>query len=362
MAWIGNNIKLLSKERGLTLTSLAEKVGVSRQSINDWIKGQIPKGNHLRALCKALQISPEHFFSNEVEKSITVPAHRARMSAKVTPAMQADAISLAKEYELLFRNIPISEVVPVLRTENRNSTSALRIAMELRQLVNVNHDRPMNYEDTFKLLERLGIIVIFRYFPQNIKSYAFYNKINDHRIVFVNNNTNVLDLIFPLLHEAVHAIRDEVFKGELYDKEEEAFCDLVANFVQFPDEYIQFVYSTVSELTAPMQVQHLKMFGKKHGHSLFGIVKQMQVIDPSYKLNVGGANTNLKKQFPTIGDILFSSPDPRNFVKILSTLSSKFIHIVLDQIENISIRKLSEMLGLDSSLDAKVVKSELLSL
>ena len=87
---------------------------------------------------------------------------------------------------------------------------------------------------TFRLLHTLKIVTIFRQFPKSLKAYAFYCKIHGHRVVFVNYDTNVLDLIFPLLHETVHAIRDEE-NGGVPDIEEETFCDVVSNWVQFPE-------------------------------------------------------------------------------------------------------------------------------
>lgn len=70
--------------------------------------------------------------------------------------------------------------------------------------------------------------------------------IHGHRIVFVNNSTNIIDLIFPVLHEAVHAIRDEIQINNGFDAAEEAFCDKVANYIQFPDGYVRMVYDVIN--------------------------------------------------------------------------------------------------------------------
>jgi len=37
----------------------------------------------------------------------------------------------------------------------------------------------------------------------------------------------------------------------------------------------------------------------------------MKTLSPGLSLHVGGAATNLKKEFPTIGEILFKEDDPR---------------------------------------------------
>jgi len=360
MEWLGEKIKDLVKENNSSIVKLAEKTGVSRQTVNDWIKGQIPKGNHLINLCKLFNVNPDFFFSKDFDSSISVPVHRTRKTAKVTQAMQNDAMELARTYGVLFNNDSNSSVLPVVRVHHRTDVAAKKIATELRKKADIGQELPPDYEHTFSLLEQLGIKVIFRYFPEKIKAYAFYTKIHGHRIVFVNNNTNIIDLIFPVLHEAVHAIRDEIQINDGFDSEEEDFCDKVANYIQFPDEYIHKVYDVINTLSAGAQVNKLKTYGKTHSHALFGIAKRIKTINPGFNLKIGGADSNLKKGFPSIGDILFLSNDPKDYVAKISALSPLFISIILNQIDSITIGKLGEMLGIESVLDARAVKDELI--
>ncbi|MBL7208147.1 MAG: helix-turn-helix transcriptional regulator, partial [Desulfobacterales bacterium] len=235
MEWLGGKIKYLIKENNSSIVKLAEKTGVSRQTVTDWIKGQVPKGNHLINLCKIFNVNPDFFFSKDFDNSISVPVHRTRRTAKVTSAMQKDVLEMARTYEVLFKNDANSSVLPVVRVHNRTDEIAKKIAKELRKRAGLSQDIPPDYEHTFSLLAYLGIKVIFRYFPEKIKAYAYYTKIHGHRIVFVNNSTNIIDLIFPILHEAVHAIRDEIKINDGFDAEEENFCDKVASYIQFPD-------------------------------------------------------------------------------------------------------------------------------
>jgi hypothetical protein len=73
---------------------------------------------------------------------------------------------------------------------------------------------------------------------------------------------------------------------------------------------------------------------------------------------VAGADANLRKEFPCIGDILFENEDPKCYVDNLKTLTPLFFDIVSQQINNVTIRKIGEWLGLESSLDAKEVIGE----
>ena len=358
MDWLGEKIKDLIKENNFSIVKLAEKTGVSRQTVNDWIKGQVPKGNHLINLCKLFNVNPDFFFSKDFDSSISVPVHRTRRTAKVTQTMQKDALEMARTYEVFFKNDANSSVLPVVRVHKRNDEVAKKIAKELRKRAGIGQDLPPDHEHTFSLLASLGIKVIFRYFPEKIKAYAFYTKIHGHRVIFVNNSTNIIDLIFPILHESVHAIRDEIQINNGFDKEEEDFCDKVANYIQFPDEYVHMVYDVIHSLSAGAKVNKLKTFGETYRHALFGLVKQIKTIDPDFDLKIGGADSNLKKGFSNIGDILFLSNDPRNYVAKIAALSPLFTSIILNQIDSITISKLGEMLGIESALDVKAVKDE----
>jgi len=361
MKWEGLKLKELAKSKKLSLQALAEGVGVSRQTINDWIKGQVPKGNHLLLLCKLLGANPGDFFSGDVENDISVPIHRQRMNSKITESTQKAALEFSREYLNIFRNSKSSEIIPVVRTQNGKSVGdARQVAEKLRLFSGIPEGKPFDYTHTFKLCQALGIHVIFRDFPASIKSYAFYIRMHGHRVVFVNDSTNIIDLIFPLLHESVHAVRDEVSPEGGYDEEEEAFCDLVAGFIQFPPSYVNLVYNTIKKLSKAQQVNTLKEFAGTNAHSLYGVVRAIQTIKPDFELQVGGADANLRKRFPTIGKVIFAGDDPRQFLQIMSTLSKNFLSIITDQIESISDRKLAEIFGIDGGLDGKEIKAELL--
>ena len=359
MEWNGANIKSIAKEKGITLKQLAADIGVSRQSVGDWVKGQLPKGSHLVSMCKVLDTTPNTFFSISEDIGITVPSHRSKGVAKVTPERQKFALELATEYSVFFRNIKEPRIVPVVRAKDRSDTCARAVAKKLRDLAGATKNEPITLDETFLLMERLGIHVVIREFPDTIKAYAFYTKIHSYRAVFVDYNTNTIDLNFALLHEAIHAIRDEENVESSYDEDEELFCDLVANYIQFPDEYVQFVWNTISYLNKGLQVNQLKNFGEKNSHALFGLVKQIKNIAPQLTLSVGGADTNFKKDFNNVGDALFADNDAAIYLNTLMSVSPVFVSAVIAQVEGISDRRLGELLGVDHILDAKAIKIEL---
>ena len=361
MKWEGLKIKQLASEKGISLQKLANLIGVSRQTVFDWIKGQIPKGNHLILLCKIFQVKPDSLFFDNTRDFISVPVHRTRKGAKITPEMQQEAILLAKKYTNFFKNYKSSEIVPIVRIKSKSIGTARSIANMLRYRSGIEVDKPIDYEHTFKLANELGIYLIFRDFPDSIKGYAYFTKIHNHRVVFVNNYTKIIDLIFPLLHEFVHAIeeKDDIESNIIYKPEEEEFYDNVANFIQFPEEYVKMVCDLIKNESPGQQINILKKLGKTYAHSLHGIVMAIKQISPTFSLDVGGADTNLRKVFPTVGELLFEDQDLRKYVLRLKNLSKNLIYSIFEQIDNITDRKLADLLGIESALDAREVKLEI---
>jgi len=363
MKWAGEKIRDLAKARGLSITNLADSIGVTRKAVNDWTRGQIPKGNHLMALTNTLDINPDVLFSPNDALDITLPVHRTRGNAKVTESRSQEALGLATEYYSFFLNDHALPVVPVIRETKKSDKNARKVAKILRKMVDVQDSEPLKQEQVFSLLESLGIKLILQKFPESLKVYAFYTKILGHRVVFVNRDTNHLDLNFALLHEAVHAVRDETFKGSLYDKQEEDFCDLVANYIQFPKEYVQFVASNIASLPTGHAINLLKSFAEKNEHALYGIGKQINKHFPdSKKINLGGADTNLKKDFYSVGDALTSITDPAEYFSVIQNISPLFIESLAKQSVNLTYRRIGELLNISSSLDAAEVRDELLRL
>jgi transcriptional regulator with XRE-family HTH domain len=358
MKWEGIKIKELARNNKLSIQSLADRIGVSRQTVNDWIKGQIPKGNHLLLICKLFSVDPDYFFIDDTDSFLSVPVHRTQRRAQITPEMQDTAKILSNEYSMIFRNHVKPSVLPVIRTQGLDDEAAIEIAARLRQISGIAETKPIDYQHTFQLGEQLGIFLIFRYFPKSLKGYAFFTRIYGHRVVFISCDTSIIDLIFPVLHEFVHAIRDE--KENEYDKAEENFCDLVACKIQFPDEYLEMVFKAIQDLKTPMQINKLKEFARINSHSIHGIFKAIKYQYPDFTLSYGGADTNLRKEFPTIGEIIFHSDDSRDYVYTLGSLSSNFLKLISIQLDSISNRRLAELLGLESSLDSKDVRIEIL--
>ena len=238
MEWQGNKLREVLKEKRFSLAAFAKLLNVSRQAVNDWVNGTVPKGSHLLSLCQSLGIMPDSLF-NSITPDIVVPVHRKRRTAKLTEARRETAFCLAKKYEGFYRNRPRIKLQRVIQfPEDLNDKDLCDLPQKLRWEAGVKNYYPLLIQNVFRLLEKLEVEVIFRRFPGELKSYAFFTEIYGYPVVFVNSANNVLDLSFPLLHEAIHALCRPQQRAREFSDVEELLCDQLAGQVLFTPEIL----------------------------------------------------------------------------------------------------------------------------
>ena len=235
MNWRGDKLKELVKAKAFTHEAFSEAVGVTRPTYNAWINGQVPKGIHLIKIWKALDVKAEDLFDLSPSAVQILPLHRKRGTAKNTETSDRTTRTLAESFAGLFddTDVPSLQIVAPVRSE----AAALNVATEMRKLMGLeNANTPPTFPQVMHLLDQLKVCAIFTSFPKEIKDYAFYTQLRGSRVVFINTATSVLDLVFPVLHEAVHAIRPVLESSNQEDiGREEDFCDRVASLVQARD-------------------------------------------------------------------------------------------------------------------------------
>lgn len=363
--WQGNLLRKELKAKGLAPTKLAAQLGVSRTAVNDWIRGSVPRGQHLVSISRILGVSPDSFFIKD-SPAISMPVHRRRLAGKITDGSRDASFEGAREYLNFFRNAK----APLLRfTVDNVSTDKgeqLALAHKMRALAGLNTKDPIGYRGVFRLYEELTIVAVFRDFPNTIKAYAFYSNIYGHRVVFIDIKTNLIDLIFALLHEAVHAIVASNKRAQtgFYEQIEEEFCDRVAGFIQFPPTYIDSIVESLRGLSISGKVNTIKVFSHEHNHANYGIAKIIKesgyrVLDNIDLRVFAGADSSIRKKTPSIGDCLFESDDPKDYVRTLKALSPLFAEMLQRRLKDTSITKVAEWLDIENVSDVKHVVEEL---
>jgi transcriptional regulator with XRE-family HTH domain len=360
MKWNGAKIKELLDEKDLTVSGLADSISVTRQTVHNWLKGSLPKGQDLLKLCEFFKVNVDAFFIKQ-ELPITLIAHRTHRRTAITPAKVESARILASEYLIFFKNVRPFGMVPSLLDKSSDKVYLRELANSIRKMSGIETNKTMTYKAVFKLLDKLGVFTIFREFSSDLGSYAFFCLIENNRVVFIDSNTHVIDLIFSVLHETIHAIRTEKAADGPSD-EEEVFCDKVACFAQFPESYINKINGEIQGVGPQKVIQILKSYALKNGHSMHGIKRAIEAYTGKSfpdAVNIYPVESELKKESPTIGEILFEKNEPRIFWERLKQFSPHFTNEIKNQLDSISIRKLAQFLGLPTGQDAQCVIEEL---
>ena len=69
---VGEKIKALRKEKGLTQTELGEKLGVQKNAVSKWETGRVDDipGSKIRAMAALFGVSPAHLIDDDEEESV----------------------------------------------------------------------------------------------------------------------------------------------------------------------------------------------------------------------------------------------------------------------------------------------------
>lgn len=117
MNWTGKKLKILCEKRSISPTELAERLGVSRQTIYAWFSGREPRGSHLLKLCRLLELDPQELYGDKPVEKTNYPAAARnlfkRSGLKLIYALLSDPM-LDADPEKNRLNSPIRDIAKVV--------------------------------------------------------------------------------------------------------------------------------------------------------------------------------------------------------------------------------------------------------
>ena len=203
----GDRLREARRYRRLTITSLSEKAGVSKQMVSRYERGTAQPGLEVfQKIVRELQF-PVDFFTgtNKFEYKDEGTYFRSRLNSIQSEKMPSETYKKATG---LVRNM-FSEYVefPSLFQEDITSKSPKAAAIQLRQSWELGDDPIKN---VLRLLESHGILVaLVNSGSEKIDAHSGYVDVNQHRyyVVLVDaNSTTFLRQQFSLAHELGHFI------------------------------------------------------------------------------------------------------------------------------------------------------------
>ena len=230
-------VKEFMQLKGLNQTSLADAVGVSRNMVSLWFKGESqPRANKLLKLALSLGVKVNDLY-NEKPKALPRVEFRKRGNCKITDEYK---VEIQRNVRILDRLAPyLPEGIKAMnRINNANTDYAFlqRQANEFRRtFLNMTEtDHLIAFGKICDYLSNTGTVVVPTLWNKGQhKATAFHAHLTDKdlRFIYINADTSIFDIRFWFLHEIAHILTPYMEEGS---EESENFADAFAGAVLFP--------------------------------------------------------------------------------------------------------------------------------
>lgn len=367
----GDRLKFARTYRGMSAQELAEKINISRQSINqfenyniDTDKNSKPSIENIENIAKELNFPVEFFFQREKENiKIENTYFRALLSSKKKEknAQINKAVLITVIYDILQEYLEFPNInIPKIEEENLTDEMISNIAKQIRILWEIGN-KPI--KDIIFLMENNGIIVTtLSTNTKEIDAFTQYIKIANKEymcVVLENEKLSACRRQFSAAHELGHIIlhankinMEEIERNEFREIERQA--NLFAAELLLPEEEFK------KDLIMPMSLKCYEMLKRKWHVSILAMMmracnlnlitqNQFQYLMKQYTIK------NYRKHEPL--DNIIEIPQPQTLKRAIEILISNNVFTpdeFLDELKNkkwaVDYTEVEELLDLERGL------------
>lgn len=273
------SLKSALAHKGWTQKQLAEAVGVSAQSVTNWLKGEdFPRPDKLLRLAVTLKLRLDELVqSNASDSEKPVVAFRRRAATKTTQAHIAKAQSMGMLLCPLVDHLP---PLRALRTELPNPSIAYsdlqRAVAQTRSKLGIGQRAVLQYSTLIsEFAANDALIVPVLWGERQNHGNALHILLKSLRVTFIylNLDTHIEDFKFWMAHELAHVYTPALAGTELG----EDFSDAFAGALLFTEPLAEQAYQEASASTRKSEIiSVLKRHAHEHVISLFTVYSQVQ--------------------------------------------------------------------------------------
>lgn len=367
-------IQAAMQKAGFSAAELARAVGVTRQAASKWLQGcDFPRPDKLLKLSLALKLP----FSQLVE---TIPSPEPviafrRMARKITNDNHVNrAKSMGELLSSLVAHLPFNRLVKpaTLISPSTNYDYIQDAVKNLRAELKLPANEVVDFKDLigrFRDLQTVLVPVMWGKKDRHENALHIYLPESHSTWVFLNLDSNLIDFKFWMAHELAH-----VYTPDLCGSDEgEDFADALAGAFLFPAECAESTYAEVARLrTEATRVNAIKTIATKAVISFYTVYYEINKFanyagKPSISLaasTIGGAATNVAKQFPAVSRLLFEEviTKPGQYVKAAKeAFDTPFFDALASHLKTSGVTATYIQQVMDIPLaDAKALHAELL--
>lgn len=280
-------IKAAAETKGLSQAKLATSLGVSRESVSKWFKGEAtPRPAKLLKLALTLGLSRAELFG--LPKDPHVPEVAFRMSrAKLAQESHVDrAQQMGRMLEGLVPHLPFDrfEAPPNLKSPSTEYDYLQELTGRLRKEMGVTPSGAINVQTLAGMFEKLQAVIIpvlWGHRKNHENAIHVYLPRSMTTWVYLNLDTRMCDLKFWLAHELGHAYTFSILKGD----EGEDFADRFAATLLFPEAIAAPTYNALSHVKpVRTRVSQAKALADRLEISVVAVAKELDQYAKARKL------------------------------------------------------------------------------
>lgn len=367
----GDRLKFARTYRGMSAQELADRIGVSRQSINqfenysiDSDKTSKPSIENIENIAQELKFPVEFFFQKEKENiKIKNTYFRALLSSKKKEKQSQinKAVLITVIYDILQEYLEFPDKnIPVIQKEDLSDKDISNVARELRNLWNIGN-KPI--KDIIFLMENNGIVVTsLSTNTEEIDAFTQYIKIENREymcVVLENEKKSACRRQFSAAHELGHIIlhanqinMNEMERSEFREIERQA--NLFAAELLLPEEEFK------KDLIMPTSLKCYEILKRKWHVSILAMMmracnlniitqNQFQYLMKQYTIK------NYRKNEPL--DDIIEIPEPQTLKRAIEILLTNNVFTpdeFLDELKRrdwaVDYNEIEELLDLDKGI------------
>ena len=313
---------------GLTQSKLANILGVSRETVSQWIKGEkSPRPDKLLKLSMALGLNFNEIVLPRPSENEPIVALRKKGSHKITDQYLEEARDTGRVLSTLVPYLPFDQFVrPQTLIRPQQEYSYIQsITAKTREQIGKTSNEPIEFQDLIDFFNKLNAVIIpvlwgnkdkhenalHIYLPESMTTW-----------IYLNLDCHAHDFKFWMAHELGH-----VLAPELREDEGEDFADAFAAALLVPQEIASIEYPHLRRVKQiSHRLNHIKSVAEKLCVSPLTVYLEVNKyaeqshlpkIDLEDHQEIYKANTNFNKAFKTISEFLFDdkTPSPDQYIR-----------------------------------------------
>lgn len=263
-------------QRGWNQRELAREMGVTPQSVTNWLKGaDFPRPDKLLKLATILGLGFDQLVKQQAD--VPIVAFRKKAGTKTTDEHVLNARGIGFLLKPLVEFLPdVPSLRAAISSPSKEYSKLQGLVSEVRSKLGVGDRAVLDYEQLIGEFKSCGAILVpVLWGKKQRHENALHILLPKEATTFVylNLDTRLEDFKFWMAHELAH-----VYTPELAGKDEgEDFADAFAGALLFPESCNELAYGEVMhETTVDGQVTVLQKHADHHSISLLTVYLQVK--------------------------------------------------------------------------------------